>query len=99
MASSGRDSNQDTATGRGTRGGSAGNAEDAFQGSRHPSAAVAKQVARDAADVDTTSGIPSAPANPRQHDQTDPTGQSHSTGAQTTEGSLRKDGQPPPDKR
>ena len=68
-------------------------------GSRHPSAAVAKQVGRDAADVDTTSGIPSAPSNPKQHDQTDPTGQSHSDGAFTTEGSLRKDGQPPEHKR
>lgn len=75
-------------------------AEAAFEGgSRKPSAAVAKQVGRDAADVDTTSGIPSAPGNPKQHDQTDPTGQSHSDGAFTTEGSLRKDGQPPPEKR
>ena len=89
MASSGRDRNQDTATGRGTHGGSTGDPEDAFQGSRHPSPAVAKEVARDAAHADTTHGVPSAPANPKQHDQTDPTGQSHSDGASVTKGSLQ----------
>lgn len=95
MASSGRDRNQDTATGRGTRGGSTGDAEDSFQGSRHPSPAVANPVGRDAADVDTTNGIPSAPANPKQHDQTDPTGQSHSDGAFVTEGSLKDEAKGP----
>src|SRR5439155_1375738 len=61
-------------------------------GSRKPSHAVAKQKARDDADVDTTHGLPAAPANPKQHDQTDPTGQSHSDGASTTEGSLTDNG-------
>ena len=59
--------------------------------SRKPSHAVAKQKARDAADADTTPGLPAAPSNPKQHDQTDPTGRSHSDGASVTEGSLRPD--------
>lgn len=62
--------------------------EELFDGTRKPSHAAAKQRARDDADVDTTSGIPAAPANPKQHDETDPTGRTHSSGAFTTDGSL-----------
>ena len=61
-------------------------------GARKPSAAVAKEKARDRADVDTTHGFPAAPGNPRQQDETDPTGQSHSTGAQVTEASTGEKG-------
>jgi hypothetical protein len=51
---------------------------------------VAKEKARDAAHVDTTHGVPAAPGNPRQQDQTDPTGQADSDGAFVTEGSLEQ---------
>lgn len=64
--------------------------EELFEGSRKPSHAVAKQKARDDADTDTTHGLPAAPGNPRQHDETDPTGQSHSAGAAVTKGSTAK---------
>jgi hypothetical protein len=75
--------------GGGTRTESRHEPEELFDGSRKPSHAAAKQTARDDADVNTTSGIPSAPGNPKQHDETDPTGQSRSSGAFTTDGSLK----------
>jgi hypothetical protein len=65
----------------GTRTESQNEPEELFEGSRKPSHAVAKQKARDDADVDTTGGLPPAPGNPRQQDETDPTGQTHSTHA------------------
>src|SRR4051812_36711473 len=45
--------------------------EEMYEGSRKPSHAVAKQKARDRADVDTTHGLPAAPGNPRQQEETD----------------------------
>ncbi len=84
---------------RGTANQAKHDAEAAFEdGTRKVSASVAKQVGRDAADVDTTSGLPSAPGNPKQQDETDPTGQSNSEGAFTTRGSL-KDGERGPNPR
>jgi len=64
---------------RGTRTESRNEPEELFEGSRKPSHAVAKQKVRDDADVDTTPGLPPPPGNPRQHDETDPTGQTRST--------------------
>jgi hypothetical protein len=58
--------------------------------SRTASPEVAKQWARDAANVDTTNGLPSAPGNPVQHDETDPTGLAHSKHAAVTKGSTSK---------
>jgi hypothetical protein len=73
---------------RGTRNASRGDPEELFEGTRKASPDVAKQKARDAADTDTTHGLPAAPGNPRQHDETDPTGQSFSSGAAVTKGST-----------
>ncbi len=67
-----------------------GDIEQEFDGSRKPSPSVTKQEARDAAHVDTTAGLPAAPGNPKQHNETDPTGRSHSDGASVTKGSLRQ---------
>ena len=67
--------------GRGKQSESRDEPEELFEGSRKPSHAVAKQKARDDADVDTTHGLPPAPGNPRQQDETDPTGQTQSTHA------------------
>jgi hypothetical protein len=76
----------------GTRTDSRDEPEELFEGSRKPSHATAKQRARDDADVDTTHGQPPAPGNPKQHDETDPTGQSHSTGAAVTKASTGEKG-------
>lgn len=57
---------------------------------RRVSPAVAKQFARDGADVDTTNGLPAAPGNPVQQDETDPTGQTKSTHASVTRGSTAR---------
>jgi hypothetical protein len=76
----------------GTRTESRHEPEELFEGSRKPSHATAKQRARDDADADTTHGLPAAPGNPKQHDETDPTGQAHSAGAFTTDGSLKHGG-------
>lgn len=46
--------------------------EELYEGSRKPSPAVAKEKARDDADVDTTHGFPPAPGNPAQWAETDP---------------------------
>ena len=77
---------------RGSRSSSRSDPEELFERSRHPSPAVAKEWARDGAVANTTHGLPSAPGNPKQHDETDPTGQSHSDTAFTTDGSLTQGG-------
>lgn len=76
----------------GTRTDSRSEPEELFEGSRKPSHAVAKEKARDAANVDTTHGLPAAPGNPKQQDETDPTGESNSTGAAVTKGSTGEKG-------
>jgi hypothetical protein len=60
----------DTHQGRGTRNDAHQDAEGAFEGTRHPSEAEAKQWGRDAADVDTVPGTPGssiAPNSQRHH--------------------------------
>jgi hypothetical protein len=76
----------------GTRTDSRSEPEELFEGSRKPSHAVAKQKARDDADADTTHGLPASPGHPKQHDETDPTGQSNSAGAAVTKGSTGEKG-------
>lgn len=76
----------------GTRTDSRSEPEELFEGSRKPSHAVAKEKARDDANVDTTHGLPAAPGNPKQHDETDPTGESNSAGAAVTKGSTGEKG-------
>ncbi|WP_439631256.1 hypothetical protein [Gemmata sp.] len=83
--------------GRGTRSDSRGEPQELFEGSRRPSPAVAKERARDAADVDTTHGFPAAPGNPRQLEETDPQGTGQSTplesrGVEVTKASLGEKG-------
>jgi hypothetical protein len=46
--------------------------EELYEGTRKPSPAVAKEKARDGADVDTTHGFPPAPGNPEQWTETQP---------------------------
>jgi len=77
----------------GTRTESRNEPEELFEGSRKPSHATAKQRARDEADVDTTHGLPAAPGNPRQQEETDPNGTGQTTplesrGVKVTEAST-----------
>jgi hypothetical protein len=76
----------------GTRTDSRNDPEELFEGTRKPSPAIAKERARDGAHVETTHGVPAAPGNPKQHDETDPTGQSNSAGAAVTKGSTAQKG-------
>lgn len=81
----------------GTKTESRGEPQELFEGSRKPSPAVAKERARDAADVDTTHGFPAAPGNPRQQEETDPQGTGQSTpsesrGVEVTKASLGQKG-------